>query len=288
MRLIYYIFLLPLSYLPFGLLNILSFKIRVILFGILNYRHKVIINNVRNSFPNTPEKEIKRIASRFKTHLADIFTESIKIFSISKKQAYKRMVCVNPELPNRFFSEGKNIILVGGHYNNWELYAVALKNHLNFDTYAIYKPLSNQFMDKKMRKTRGKFGLELIPMKWTKKYFSEITSTPRAIIFAADQSPSNPKRCYFTNFLNQDTAVQFGVEKYAKEYNWPVVYGEIRKIKRGYYEVEYKVISENPSELEYGEITELHTKALENSILKAPEYWLWSHRRWKHKRPEND
>ena len=145
----------------------------------------------------------------------------------------------------------------------------------------------NKFMDVKMRKTRGKFGLDLIPMKLTKKYFDERSSTPRAIIFAADQSPSNSKKSYWTTFLNQDTAVQFGVEKYAKEDNWPVIYGEIRKVKRGDYEVKYEVICENPSEMQYGEITELHTKALEKSILKAPEYWLWSHRRWKHKRPKD-
>lgn len=287
MRLVYYIFLLPLSYLPFGLMYILSFKLRIILFGVLNYRHKVIYNNIQKSLTDKNEKEHKAISSKFKSHLADIFVESIKIFSISKKQAFARMQCVNPELPNKYFDLGKNIILVGGHYNNWELYAVALKNHLKFSTYAIYKPLSNKFMDKKMRLTRGKYGLQLIPMKLTKKYFSETTSTPRAIIFAADQSPSNSKKSYWTTFLNQDTAVQFGVEKYAKEYNWPVIYGEIRKVKRGYYEVEYKVISENPSETNYGEITEKHTKELERSILKAPEYWLWSHRRWKHKRPAN-
>lgn len=267
------------------MLYIISNFLKYILFDIINYRNKVIFSNIQNSFPSKSNKEHKEINSRFKSHLSDIFIESMKIFSISKKQAYNRMVCVNPELPNKYFNEGKNIILVGGHYNNWELYAVALKNHLQFSTYAIYKPLSNLFFDKKMRETRGKFGLRLIPMKLTKKYFAETTSTPRAIVFGADQSPSNAKRSYWTTFLNQDTAVQYGVEKFAIEFNWPVIYGEIKKVKRGYYEIEYKLISENPSETKYGEITESHTKELEKGILKAPEYWLWSHRRWKHKRP---
>ena len=258
-----------------------------VLFKLIGYRNKVIYENIKNAFPNKTSSEHKQIAKKFKRHLADIFVESIKIFNISKEEAYKRMVCVNPEVPEAYFKAGKNVILVGGHLNNWELYAVALKNHLNFSTYAIYKPLSNEFMDEKMRLTRGKFGLQLIPMKLTKKYFTETTSTPRAIIFAADQSPSNPKKAYWMNFLNQETAVQFGVEKFAKEFNWPVIYGEIRKLRRGFYEVEYKLICDNPAETEYGEITELHTKALEKGIQQQPEYWLWSHRRWKHKRQKN-
>ena len=136
-----------------------------------------------------------------------------------------------------------------------------------------------------MRETRGKFGLQLVPMKLTKKYFTETTSTPRAIIFGSDQSPSDPKKAYWTKFLSQDTGVQYGVEKFALDYNWPVIYGQINKVKRGYYEIEYKLISETPSETKYGEITEKHTQELEKGILKSPQYWLWSHRRWKHKRP---
>jgi len=110
---------------------------------------------------------------------------------------------------------------------------------------------------------------------------------PKAIIFGSDQSPSNPKRAYWIKFLNQDTGVLFGVEKYAKEYNWPVIYVTIYKMKRGHYEVEYKLITETPNEQPYGSITEKFTKAIENNIIEHPQYWLWSHKRWKHKRPED-
>lgn len=284
---LYYIFLLPLSYLPFGVLYAISNVLKFILFDVIGYRKKVIEQNIKNSFPELSEKEQTIIAKKFQAHFCDLLIESIKIFSISKKNAFERLHYKNPEVVNHFFDKGKNVVMVGGHYNNWELYAVALKNHLKHKVFAIYKPLSNNFFDKKMRETRSKHGLNLISMKLTKKYFQEIEDIPRAIIFASDQSPSNPKKAYWTTFLNQETGIQFGVEKYAKEFNWPVIYGELTKIKRGYYEVEYHIISENPNELAYGKITELHTQLLERSIKKAPEYWLWSHKRWKHKRPEN-
>jgi Kdo2-lipid IVA lauroyltransferase/acyltransferase len=284
---LYYIFLLPLSYLPFGALYVLSDLVNLILFRIIGYRKKVIYGNIKNSFPNKTDEEINAIAKQFQSHFCDLLVESIKIFSISEKQAFKRLVCTNPELLQGYFKEGKHVVLVGGHYNNWELYAVALKNHLLHETMAIYKPLSNNFFDKKMRSTRSKYGLSLISMKLTKKYFEEATTTPRAIIFASDQSPSNPKKAHWMTFLNQETGVQFGVEKYAKEFNWPVIYGELLKIKRGFYEITYQLICEKPNEMPHGKITELHTQALEKAILKAPQYWLWSHRRWKHKNPNH-
>jgi KDO2-lipid IV(A) lauroyltransferase len=284
---LYYIFLLPLSYLPFGVLYVLSDVVNFILFRIIGYRKKVIYGNLKNSFPNKSDKEISTIAKQFQSHFCDLLVESIKIFSISKKQAFERLKCTNTELLQHYYKQGKHVVLVGGHYNNWELYAVALKDHLPHETMAIYKPLSNTFFDKKMRQTRSKYGLTLISMKLTKKYFEEVTSTPRAIIFASDQSPSNPKKAHWMMFLNQETGVQFGVEKYAKEFNWPVIYGELHKVKRGHYEISYQLICENPSELPHGKITELHTQALEKAILKAPQYWLWSHRRWKHKNPHH-
>ncbi|MFP5471526.1 MAG: lysophospholipid acyltransferase family protein [Bacteroidia bacterium] len=284
---LYYIFLLPLSYLPFGVLYVISDALNFILFNVIGYRKKVIEQNINNSFPELSEKEKKDIAKKFQSHFCDLLVESIKTFSISEKDAFNRLHCKNPEVVNHFFEQGRHVVMVGGHYNNWELYAVALKNHLKHQPFAIYKSLSNNFFDEKMRETRSKHGLNLISMKLTKKYFEEIEDVPRGIIFVSDQSPSNPKKAYWTTFLNQETGVQFGVEKYAKEFNWPVIYGELRKIKRGFYEVEYYVVCENPNEFAYGKITELHTQLLEQTIKKAPQYWLWTHKRWKHKRPEN-
>jgi KDO2-lipid IV(A) lauroyltransferase len=153
----------------------------------------------------------------------------------------------------------------------------------NHDCIGIYKPLSNQFINNKIYTSRSKYGMNLVSMRQTKKSFEQ-GSKPKAIVFGSDQNPSNPKRAHWVNFLNQDTAVLFGVEKYAKDYNWPVVFVSISKVKRGHYEVEYSLITDKPTEQPHGKITEDFTKRLEQDIINQPQYWLWSHKRWKHKR----
>jgi KDO2-lipid IV(A) lauroyltransferase len=152
------------------------------------------------------------------------------------------------------------------------------------DVYAIYKPLSNKFFDNKMRKSREKFGLKMIPMKTTKEYFTNVSDRPRAIIFGSDQSPSNAKKALWINFLNQESAFLYGAEKYAKDFNWPVIYVSINKIKRGCYELEYKLITDSPNKETYGNIISDFAKLLESDINNAPPYWLWTHKRWKKKK----
>ena len=136
---------------------------------------------------------------------------------------------------NEFAEKGQNIILIGGHYNNWEMTAQRMPLVFKHELFAIYKPIKNKFYDRKMKSSREKFGLNMISMKETKAYFNNETDTPRAIIFGSDQSPSNSKKAYWTKFLNQDSAFLYGAEKYAKSFNWPVIYVSINKIKRGYY-----------------------------------------------------
>jgi len=138
-----------------------------------------------------------------------------------------------------------------------------------------------------MRLTRGKYGLEMIPIKAVKDVFERNRALLTVTIFATDQSPGNVNKAYWMNFLNQETAVLFGTEKLAKEYNYPVVYGLIKKLRRGYYATEFKLVAENPADMTYGEITRIHTRMLEEDIRTQPEFWLWSHRRWKKKRPEH-
>jgi KDO2-lipid IV(A) lauroyltransferase len=195
------------------------------------------------------------------------------------------MVFKNPEVIDRYFDEGRSVVLAGGHYNNWELFAVAIDANIKHRSIAIYKPLSNVFFDDKMRKTRGKYGLELVAIKEVKNTFETNRSQLTATIFGTDQSPGNPRNCYWTTFLNQDTGVLFGTEKYAREYNYPVIYGRIRKVKRGFYEFDFVDLFEFPTQTQMGEITEAHTRQLEQDIMEKPEFWLWSHRRWKHKKP---
>jgi len=279
----YYLLILPLSLLPYPLLYLLSDIIFLIMYRVIGYRKKVVFTNLRNSFPNKSKQELKKIMSDFYRHLCDIIMESVKGFTISEKQLRKRLIIKNPEFSNSFADRGQSIIFVGGHYNNWEICAQAFAMYSNHKCIGIYKPLSNAFINDKIYTSRSKYGMHLISMKQTKKLFED-GDEPKAIVFGSDQNPANPKRAHWVQFLNQDTGVLFGVERYAKEYDWPIVFVSISKAKRGYYEVEYSLITDKPKEEPHGKITEDFTKRLEQDIINQPQYWLWSHKRWKHKR----
>jgi KDO2-lipid IV(A) lauroyltransferase len=253
------------------------------MYRIIGYRKEVVFSNLKNSFPDKSEQELKHIMSAFYSHFCDIIMEGVKGFTISEKQLRKRLVIKNPEISNYFADKGQSIIFVGGHYNNWEICAQAFAMYSNHKCIGIYKPLSNAFINDKIYTSRSKYGMDLISMKQTKKSFEE-GNQAKAIVFGSDQNPANPKRAHWVNFLNQDTGVLFGVERYAKEYNWPVVFVSISKVKRGHYEVEYSLVTDKPNEEPHGKITEDFTKRLEQDIINQPQYWLWSHKRWKHKR----
>jgi len=284
-KILYYLVILPVSLLPYFFLYRIADLLFFLFYFVLGYRKKVVFGNIKRSFPEKSEAEHKKIAKAFYRHFADLIVESLKVFTISRREVEERMKFVNPELINRYFEEGKSVIMAGGHFNNWELFAVAIDQAVKHQSIAIYKPLTHKFFDEKMRATRGKYGLEMISIKEVKQVFEKNKSKLTLTIFGTDQSPGNVKKAYWTRFLNQDTAVLFGTEKFAKEYNYPVVFGCIHKLSRGHYSVEFRELIHDPSKTVYGEITEAHTKMLEQDILQKPEYWLWSHRRWKHKRP---
>lgn len=271
---------------PFPLLYLLSDFLFLVLFYGFGYRKKVILDNIRNSFPEKSAAEHNKIYRQFYRHLCDLIVESLKAFTISEKQVLKRVTCKNPEGVDKYFNQGKSVIIAGGHYNNWEIFAVAVDALIKHQTVGLYTPLKNKFFDEKMRSTRSKYGLVMISTKIAKRYFEEHSKELSAYIFGFDQSPSNPKSAYWMQFLNQDTGVQFGTEKFAKEFNIPVVYGRIDKVKRGHYCFEFYDVTDNPKETPQGFITESITKHLEKDIRAVPQYWLWSHRRWKHKRPQ--
>ena len=287
-RIVYYLLIKPLSLLPLRVSYLLSDLAFIILFYLLRYRRKVVFTNLRNSFPNKSPKEVEGIARKFYSHLCDLMLEFIRIFSISEKELIQRCKIRNPELLEEIYREGKSIIIASGHYNNWELAAVAFDLQASHQSVGIYKPLGNAYLDEKLRQSRNRFGLEMVPNRGTKAFFAENTHRLTATMLATDQSPSNNINAFWTQFLNQDTGVLFGTEKYAKDYNYPVVYGHIYKTRRGFYEIEFEVLEKNPAGTAYGEITEKHTRILEKDIQQAPQYWLWTHKRWKRKRPAEE
>jgi Kdo2-lipid IVA lauroyltransferase/acyltransferase len=286
-HLLYYGFIIPISLLPFPVLYIVSDGLFVLFYYVVGYRKEVVVTNLKNSFPEKTEKQIEEITKKFYQHFCDLVLESLKVFTISEKSAKERMIFKNPEVINNYVDKNRSVLLAGGHMNNWELFAVVVASVMEHKAVAIYKPLSSAYFDERMKSTRGKFGLKMLSTKKVNEYFQSETQNLTATIFGIDQSPPFPDKCYWTNFLNQDTGVLFGCEKYAKEYNHAVVYGRINKERRGFYSFEFLDVTDKPQETAHGEIMEMVTRQLEKDIINAPQFWLWTHKRWKHKRPAN-
>lgn len=283
---LYYLLLLPLSYLPLPILYLLSDLLYLVLYRVLGYRKGVVRGNIRRSFPNNADAENLRIEREFFRHFCDLLVESLKVFTISEHEARERFTTKNPELPNKYFEQGKSIAIVGGHYGNWELLAITIAQQINHTPVALYTSMTNEFFDRKMKASRSRYGLKLVPLKRYREvgiddFKDELTAT----IFGSDQSPRRSQRAFWVEFLSQETAVQFGLEKFARTHNVPVIYGAIHKIERGHYRIEYRLVCEDPSALPEGEITKRHTRMLEEIVKEWPDHWLWSHRRWKLKKP---
>ena len=287
MRLLYYSLLLPLSLLPSWILYGLSNFMYLVLYIFVGYRRKVVRANIENSFPEFSIEKQRHVERQFYSHFCDLVVESIKAFSISKPELDKRFKHRNKEIFLKYFDSEQQVTLVGGHSGNWELFAVSIATHIPHQPMAIYTPLTNAFMNQKMLKSRSKYGLWMNSYDEVKKIISNKTSEkPMAVIFGADQSPTIKQQPYWTEFLNQETGVQFGAEKFAVANNTPVIYGFIHRLGRGHYEVEYRLLTETPGELPHGRITEMHTRMLEADIRKNPSNWLWTHKRWKRKKTD--
>lgn len=283
--LLYYVVMIPISLLPFRVLRGLSHFMYLVVYQIFGYRRKVVLTNIRNSFPSLSTQEQKQICDNFYKHFSDVILESFKSFTITKPSLKEHLVCKNPELINKYYDQNKSVIITVGHYNSWEFFLTGIDTLIKHNAAVIYQPLTNKFFDRKICETRSGFGTTMVSTKDVRSFFENKMQHPSATVFAIDQSPATPNNCYWMNFLNQETGVLFGAEKFAKQYDLPVLYARINKEKRGYYSLEFFEITDKPKETAYGEITEGATRLLEKDIIRQPEFWLWSHRRWKHQKP---
>jgi len=279
-------FIYLLSLLPFPILYLVSDGLYIILYYVIGYRKEIVLQNLRNSFPNKSDAEINKIRKQFYHYLCDLTLETFKTLTISKSAMIKHC-SVHPDslkLFNKLAEENKSFILVMGHFGNWEWAGNTFSLLCKHQLYVIYHPLSNKYFDGLIYRMRTRFGTKLIAMKDTYREMVSKRNELSATAFIADQTPS-PEGAFWTTFLNQDTPVFKGTEKIAQRLNYPVVYARVNRLKRGYYEISAEVLFENPAKTEPDLISKSHSKALENDILTRPEIWLWSHRRWKHKRP---
>lgn len=269
---------------PFRVVYLMSDFAFFIIYYMTRYRRKVVYNNLRKSFPEKPENEIKKIEKKFYRHLCDITFESIKGMTINKSCLEKRFKIKNIEIPNSYFINGQSVIILASHYGNWEYGILATNMAIMHQAISLYLPLKNKHSEKYGLKRRSRFGMQMIAVQETKSIFENKPETPVAVIMAADQSPSNLEKAIWIKFLNQDTACLHGPEAYAKKIGLPIIYLKISKVKRGYYEMKFEDLKIQPNKTAPGEITEKYFFNLERDISEAPEYWLWSHRRWKHSR----
>ena len=282
---IFYIFNWCITLLPLRILYIFSDLIYPVFCYFPGYRKKVVENNIKNSFPSMSEQERKRIEREFYRHLVDLFIETFKLTHISKSNLKSRFVVENLQLFDRLRAEGKDIIAVLGHYGNWE-WLNCFPLYTNYNCVSIYRPLQNEYFDSFMHKTRSGNGMKLASMSHVARDIIENRRNGIRSLYAfiTDQTPPKADIKFWTQFLNQETPVYLGAEKIAMKFNMAVVFFNITKRSRGKYTLKPELLFEDCTGLEDHVVTEAHVRKLEELIVKKPEYWIWSHRRWKYKK----
>lgn len=271
------------SLMPRSLRNVLAKVLYFKIFYLFRYRKKVVQENLRHSFPDKTQDEQIRIEKNFYRHFCRLLLEINAGQSISENEMRKAFRYKNPELLLHYLNQGKSIILVFGHYGNWE-WSISLPLVLNYPVLGVYQPLTNAFMDQKMKKIRSRFGMIPIPMHHIYKELVQRQKDGRPAVsyFIADQSPNRSQIKEYFQFLNQPTGVFQGAERIARKLNQVVIYMNIKPLKSGVYEANFELLEENPATCSENEITLKHMQKLETLIKKAPEFWLWTHKRWKH------
>lgn len=258
----------------------------IILRYIVKYRLKVVKENIAHSFPEKSENERAEIVNNFYRHFVRQNIESLYFMFISEQEIKRRFVFDNIELLEHFASEGRNMTAVIGHYGNWDWMASVPLWSDKFIVGTLYKRIKNKFFNNLFLKIRSRFGVHCIDMKQALRGLYELNKKekPNIIAYIADQSTPRKNIHYWIDFLNQDTAVQSGWTTIARKFNTVVLYLKITPIKQGYYTAHFEVITETPKLMSEEELIIAYFRRLEKDIKEKPEYWLWSHKRWKHKK----
>ena len=283
MRLIFYLLFYPLSLLPLWLLYGIAYLFYLVIHYVVRYRRNIITQNLEKSFPEKSKREIASLRRKYYLHLSQIAAEMLKMLTLSRHQVMRRYRCENPEIVNQFFEQGKSVILMSSHYNDWEWMILSLPLQYRHHAVGVGKANSNKVFEKLINRARTRYGTEVVFADHVRELFQhyEEAHTPCAYMMLSDQSPNNVNKSYKTLFLHQPSAIIYGAEYFAKKYDIPVIYYEIIKERIGRYKIVNQIITKEPQKMEHGEIIERYTRLLEATIRNKPEYWLWSHRRWK-------
>lgn len=281
-----YPFIFLIAALPFGMLYRLS-DVLFFFLKLSGYRRKVVLQNLRNSFPEKTKAEIDRIADAYYRYLCDLILETLKTLRMTEAETLHRCRFINNPTLDDLYKRQQSFIIVMGHYGNWEWAGPAFTLSTPFKLNVIYRPLSNPYFERMLSGMRTRHGTKITTVKNTLREMVASRNLLTATAFVADQTAPR-KDAYWITFLNQDTAVFTGPEKLARKFNYPVVYMHIARPERGFYTVTSDLLFDDPARTADGEITEAFTRRLEKEIIADPTVWLWSHKRWKHKRQPPD
>ena len=284
--LVYYLtfpILYVVSRLPFPLFYLLSDFICFLLYRVFGYRKAVVRSNLKHAFPELKEKERRVIEKKFYRHLCDLLLEIIKSMGMSKDQMLKRFKVKNIEVLTQFEKQNRSAFLLCGHYASWE-WMMSLGYHMNQLGYGIYRPIKNPYFDNLIKEIRSRHDAFMIPQKTSAETIRQKENkNERGVYgFASDQSPRPTPKSYWRPFMGINVPVYTGAERLARELNIPLVFGKIKRVKRGYYELEFKLITDQPMTTAVNEITDIYTEWLEEQIKEDPTQYFWTHKRFKY------
>ncbi|MBR1793445.1 MAG: lysophospholipid acyltransferase family protein [Bacteroidales bacterium] len=259
----------------------------VFTYYLLRYRRTVTRQNLERSFPEKSARERRRIEHRYYHHLCDLLVEGMFNMVATPRQILRRYRFVNREVLNKYYERGQSVILLSSHYNNWEYMVTSLNFQVLHHGVGVGKPLNDKSIGGYISRRRIRFGTEVVDQTNVRDVLSyyDRHHVPAAYMMLADQSPSNTYKSYWATFLNQETPFLYGPEYFARKYNYPVVYYEVRKVRRGRYEIILSDFCSQPLQTQQYDIVKKYIRTLEELLQRQPEYWLWSHRRWKRQRP---
>ncbi len=284
---VYYLILLPLSWLPLPVLYLLGDGFAWLNWHLIGYRKKVVLSNIRQSFPHYTEAEVLTLGREYYNRFFETIAESIKQFSMAEATSVRRCRIENVELVHHLQEQGRSFIAYGAHYSNWEMAGLSFPSQLRpLRVMGIYSPFKNATLDRLLSGNRSRTGVIMVSRRKVKEYY-ETWAEPTVEFYVADQSPSNARweLVHWTTFLGQTTAFLAGPERYAMRHDRPVYYMALRRQRRGYYVATLIPITDTPRETERGFITEAFARQVEREIINDPASWLWSHRRWKREVP---
>jgi KDO2-lipid IV(A) lauroyltransferase len=279
-----YPLILLFSILPMRILYLISDVFAFLIYYIFGYRKKIVIDNLRLAFPEKTEKEIISISKKFFRHFTDLIIESIKYFSISEKEIKARYKYKNPELVDFYGNQGKSIIITGAHQGNWE-WSTSMPLALKITVLGAYAKLANKYFEKAIKKSRKRFGIDGYKTSETVLNIKKnvANNLQAAYVLLSDQSPQPHKTFYWSKFFGVTVPIHTGAEMLAKKFDFVVINYVIKKVKRGYYEVEFELLTDQPTTFKDYEITDKYLALLEKNIQQQPEIYLWSHKRFKHR-----